>query len=356
MCEFKRKGIEMSETTRLLLRFLVRRQVEMENGKCRVVGKEMQWFDELLSHSADYPREKVMEYGLHVTGIQEISLREGKFELNSEHPIDSICRFGCNGFTILDEEARQIGTGLYPIAALLNHSCSPNCVATFKGSKICLRTVNDVSSDEELCICYIDMLASTKKRRKELQQRYYFECQCRRCCSVEDPGFVSYRDGVSEEQALKVISRAEVEFERGGLLRKEGKVMEAKDVVFHACEMLSKVLGGENLEYVEKMHTLLHIAIDANDWDLALDVAEKITPVMERVYPRNDIILGLQYVTMAKLLHFLKPPGKDLRNALNHIQRGHAILSVAYGSSHRLVREISEKMRSMALEAHSFGL
>jgi hypothetical protein len=49
MCEFKRKGIQMSETTRLLLRFLVRGQLEILDGKNGVSGKEMQWFDELFS-------------------------------------------------------------------------------------------------------------------------------------------------------------------------------------------------------------------------------------------------------------------------------------------------------------------
>jgi hypothetical protein len=45
--------------------------------------------------SVDYPREKIMEYGLHVTGIQEISMKEGKFGLyskDSQYPVTSVCR------------------------------------------------------------------------------------------------------------------------------------------------------------------------------------------------------------------------------------------------------------------------
>jgi hypothetical protein len=161
---------------------------------------------------------------------------------------------------------------------------------------------------------------------------------------------------VSEEEALKVASRAQEEFDRGCLLRKGGEMTEARDAILHSCKMLSKVLGRENLEYVENMYTLLHTAVDAKDWDLALDVAEKITPVMEKVYSEHDVILGLHFVTLAKLLHFLRPPGKDHRNALGYIRRGHEFLSVAYGSNHRLVQDIAEKMQSMALEAHALGL
>jgi hypothetical protein len=33
----------------------------------------------------------------------------------------------------------QIGTGLYPLAALANHACNPSCLASYEGTQLCFR-------------------------------------------------------------------------------------------------------------------------------------------------------------------------------------------------------------------------
>jgi SET and MYND domain-containing protein len=50
-----------------------------------------------------------------------------------------IARLACNNHTICDDELRPIGVGIYPLAALVNHDCGPNCVQTFAGRVIVFR-------------------------------------------------------------------------------------------------------------------------------------------------------------------------------------------------------------------------
>lgn len=50
-----------------------------------------------------------------------------------------LSRFACNAHTICDEELRPMGTGLYPLAAMANHSCDPSCMQSFSGDTICFR-------------------------------------------------------------------------------------------------------------------------------------------------------------------------------------------------------------------------
>ena len=50
-----------------------------------------------------------------------------------------LARFACNNHTICDEELRPIGVGIFPLAALVNHACKPNCVQTFAGPNILFR-------------------------------------------------------------------------------------------------------------------------------------------------------------------------------------------------------------------------
>jgi hypothetical protein len=97
-----------------------------------------------------------------------------------------ICRLACNLFTIVDDFQNEAGVGCYPYAALLNHSCAPNCIQRFDShGNITLRTNTDVSKGEELCISYIDTAMPTWYRQRELFQGYYFNCQCPRCCRTD---------------------------------------------------------------------------------------------------------------------------------------------------------------------------
>lgn len=50
-----------------------------------------------------------------------------------------LARFACNNHTVCDDELRPIGVGIYPLAALVNHACRPNCVQTFSGPNIVFR-------------------------------------------------------------------------------------------------------------------------------------------------------------------------------------------------------------------------
>jgi hypothetical protein len=97
-----------------------------------------------------------------------------------------ICRLACNLFTIVDDFQNEAGVGCYPYAALLNHSCAPNCIQRFDShGSIILRTNTDVAKGEELCISYIDTAMPTWYRQRELLQGYYFNCQCPRCCRTD---------------------------------------------------------------------------------------------------------------------------------------------------------------------------
>jgi SET and MYND domain-containing protein len=60
------------------------------------------------------------------------------------------CRFACNAHTICDEEMRPLGTGLYPVISIINHSCSPNAVLHFDGKHAVVRALENINKGTEV--------------------------------------------------------------------------------------------------------------------------------------------------------------------------------------------------------------
>ena len=55
-----------------------------------------------------------------------------------------------NSFSILDDELVTIGVGIYFDAALLNHSCTSNCIVVFENSKLLVKCIKDIKKDQEI--------------------------------------------------------------------------------------------------------------------------------------------------------------------------------------------------------------
>ena len=85
-------------------------------------------------------------------------------------------------------QGRTVGVGLYPSAALLNHSCEPSCAVRFDlaaGAALEVRTTREVDEGEELTIAYIDISRPLAERREKLRKEYAFLCACQRCSREE---------------------------------------------------------------------------------------------------------------------------------------------------------------------------
>lgn len=73
--------------------------------------------------------------------------------------------------------------GIFPTAALLNHSCNPNCNLILQDNNVVVVAANDIEENEEITICYseIDPLLPVKERQSICQNKFNFVCECNRC-------------------------------------------------------------------------------------------------------------------------------------------------------------------------------
>ena len=102
-------------------------------------------------------------------------------EASAEAAARLMSTFERNNFGVLNDLLSVVGAGCYPRAALLNHSCAPNCALAFDGLTVEIRTMAAVAAGEELCHAYVELCQPTGARRETLRSRYGFECACSRC-------------------------------------------------------------------------------------------------------------------------------------------------------------------------------
>ncbi|KAJ3083564.1 SET and MYND domain-containing protein 3 [Quaeritorhiza haematococci] len=102
--------------------------------------------------------------------------------LSKERLVQLLAQFRCNNFSIHDDQLFPTGVeGTFPLGSLLNHSCLPNCVVAYERRTQVVRTIRDVTADEELTIGYVDSMLTRQERRRKLTEQYAFLCECERC-------------------------------------------------------------------------------------------------------------------------------------------------------------------------------
>lgn len=89
----------------------------------------------------------------------------------------------------LPAQSRQVPlcAGVFPMAARLNHSCSPNAYVTFKEElgAVVVCAVSDIPAESEVCISYVPPCLLREQRRQELED-FGFSCRCLACIADGD--------------------------------------------------------------------------------------------------------------------------------------------------------------------------
>ena len=77
--------------------------------------------------------------------------------------------------------------GLYPLAAMLNHSCVPNAIRVFAcGQWMIVHACSNIKQGEEIVWSYLPPVLPFPQRRQQLQERHGFVCHCVRCQKEEE--------------------------------------------------------------------------------------------------------------------------------------------------------------------------
>lgn len=106
--------------------------------------------------------------------------------------------------------------GLYPLAAMINHSCHPNAVRVYCREVMLVHANQDIATGSEIVWSYLPPTQSFPVRQAILQRQHGFVCSCTRC-QIERPFFERSNNNKMNElvqlQQQSCSSRAEIPIE-----------------------------------------------------------------------------------------------------------------------------------------------
>lgn len=88
-----------------------------------------------------------------------------------------------NSFGMTNSDGEIIGSGIFPLSSLFNHSCAPNIMRITVDNKLVFITSRPIEKNQQLLVCYRSNFlgSSTEDRRQEVFKSYRFKCDCEAC-------------------------------------------------------------------------------------------------------------------------------------------------------------------------------
>ncbi|KAJ8324122.1 hypothetical protein O5D80_007328 [Batrachochytrium dendrobatidis] len=175
---------------RLIVQVLANTAVEaiwQMDSSCRVESTPMACISDLLSHQKSYqgPWLNAIDCAAEDIAACLSHLKINDSLKSKQEIIKLACRINSNSHGVYDatgNKSGEIGVGMFPFVAMLNHSCAPNCAfVTSQSGQMLVRTLTQVSPGTELCVGYIDLFTSRWERRGKLLTTKLFWCTCIRC-------------------------------------------------------------------------------------------------------------------------------------------------------------------------------
>jgi SET and MYND domain-containing protein len=378
-----------------------KREMQLPSTTKLPLGQRYTDIEFLLSHRKDFSEERIIELGqLVVKFASFLQLPEGDPPVSASELIELLCKLLCNVFTISDSELKPIGIGLYPIAALINHSCSPNCVVLFDGPKAIIKALQTISLGEEVTINYIELAATLSERQKELKEYFCFECECSKCKDVhfnlsleafrcprggECSGLVdplssllecnkchsSWRDPnvkmdvLSQyQQALSLlattsvvippqIARRQLGLEEPTADEKQPKEksksmtpMEEYQKLEACVKSLEQILSMYHILLFRSYERLLKLSGALGRWEDALKWCQKTLPFYEYYYSPLYPLKGLQYFALGKIEWYLQ----HTKEALDAFRLAHSIISLTHPTMDPLRLQLQQMLQNAQLE------
>ena len=201
-----------------------------------------------------------------------------------------------------------VATGVYLGYSAIDHSCAPNAHWYNDGTKLILRTMEDVQNFSDLRISYLGKFGigtTSDERKKKLKLEYYFDCNCSKC---EDPN--------SDAKLMSLICK-KFDGECDGWVHIDSKTCSK-------CSRRNHYKDHE-LKIIEEFKIgTLKLPIPGMKIEKVLDLFGKYSKIF---HPFNKIFGGKTFDSDMSIFSFPGPSYKIFELKLIHLYEHHSKLS-----------------------------
>ena len=264
----------------------------------------------LESHAADVRSRTAQRWE---ETVQLAGLVHGLLpEADVDDVAEMLCRFQCNNFALWNGLLAPVAAGIFPVGAMVNHSCWPNAALAYdledaRGTQT-FHALRDIAAGEEICHSYLDMTVTTSARQAQLRDVYHFTCDCWLCSSDADALAIDARktavvvdDARVRGQADKLMEQADIALQQSSGASSE-TVDEATrwrlQLLGNCLELRLSVLGPEHLDVLRVASQLMTERMLVQDWAGSAAVCARICDIYRALLPPSHPLLGLQLFTL----------------------------------------------------------
>jgi hypothetical protein len=185
-----------------------------------------------------------------------------------------------------------IGIGIYPFAALCNHSCAPNVhYTTSVGGSIEFVALQDIEEGDEIFDAYTDIYSSYSQRQEVLLMTKHFICTCSKCL------------GTTASESMEA------------LLCQCGAILKSDSKVGFKCDNVCKV---DRISIESRLLKLEKLSSSANDF-IKLGDQINVISIIGKFINESDLFLHEDHALRLPPFYALMNAYvkmKDLKNAL----------------------------------------
>ncbi|XP_039873334.1 N-lysine methyltransferase SMYD2-like [Simochromis diagramma] len=324
-----------SEISRLVARILAKKKMQKE----RCVCEKMLLIGEMQSHTEDEDNEKREMTEADIARLHRFYSKHLDVPDHKEL-LTLFSQVGCNGFTIEDDELSHLGTAVYPDMALINHSCLPSVIVTYKGTSAEVRAVQDMKPGDEVLISYIDLLYPTDDRNNRLRESYYFLCDCQECKSKsKDKAKLKVRkqsDSIEPDVINNMVRYAWKTIREFREFKHTKTPSELLEMCEQSLEEMGAVFDDSNVYMLHMMYQAMGICMYMQDLDGAIRYGEKLLKPYSHLYPPYSLNVSSVYLKLGRL--YL---GLERQSACTSaLKKAMAIMEVAHGKDHFYIEEL----------------
>ncbi|XP_060762864.1 N-lysine methyltransferase SMYD2-B [Neoarius graeffei] len=339
MCSFGESWCP-SETVRLVARIITRMKVQKEKS----ASEKLLLLKDLESNLDKLDNEKREMNEADIAELHHFYSKHLDFP-DHQALLTLFAQVHCNGFTVEDEELSHVGSAVFPDVALMNHSCCPNVIVTYRGTSAEVRAVKDISPGEEIYTSYIDLLYPTEDRMERLRDSYYFTCDCIECkTKSKDKVKLKLRKVNGNEprsgeirEMLHYARNAIEDFRRA---KQEKTPAELLEICEASMDKMGSIFDNTNVYVLHMMYQAMGVCMYMEDYDGAVTYGEKVIKPFRQLYPAYSLNVASMYLKLGRLYVALDRPSAGstaLKKAL-------AIMEVVHGKDHVYVKELQKEI------------